>query len=195
MDNAAAAAIQETLNANTAILHEHVDEVVARTTAILHKHVDEVVARNTAILHEHVDEVVARNTAAYTARMGEMEAENTARMAEVEAANTARMAEVEAENTEVTAQLATANQTIQELQGALDIISVNYKVREMKRMADDRSTAKTTARKLASAAFLTTVEKAYNEHGGAAAFQAFQAAADQVSSKDIFISRMNRRIH
>ena len=49
----------------------------------------------------------------------------------------------------------------------------------MKRMADDQSTAKTTARKLASAAFLTTVEKAYNEHGGAAAFQAFQAAADQ----------------
>ena len=148
-------------------------KVVARTTAILHEHVDEVVARNTAILHEHVDEVVARNTAAYTARMGEMEAENTARMAEVEAANTARMAEVEAEKTEVTAQLAAANQTNQELQGALDIIFVNYKVNEMKRMADDRSFAKTTARKLASAAFLTTVDKVYNEHGGAAAFQAF----------------------
>ena len=145
-------------------------KVVARTTAILHEHVDEVVARNTAILHEHVDEVVARNTAAYTARMGEMEAENTARMAEVEAVNTARMAEVEAEKT---AQLAAANQTNQELQGALDIIFVNYKVNEMKRMADDRSFAKTTARKLASAAFLTTVDKVYNEHGGAAAFQAF----------------------
>ena len=53
-------------------------------------------------------------------------------------------------------------------------------------MADDRSTARHTARKLASITFLNSMEKAYNEHGGAAAVQ---AAADQVSSKDIFISR------
>ena len=46
-------------------------------------------------------------------------------------------------------------------------------------MADDRSNEKTTARKLASANFLKTVGKVYNEQGGPEAFQSYQAAADQ----------------
>ena len=49
----------------------------------------------------------------------------------------------------------------------------------MVRMADDRSNEKTTARKLASANFLKTVGKVYNEQGGPEAFQSYQAAADQ----------------
>ena len=82
--------------------------------------------------------------------------------------------------------MAAAHQTIQVLQETLNVILINYKQWEEKKMADDRSTARHTARKLASITFLNSMEKAYNEHGGAAAVQ---AAADQVSSKDIFISR------